>query len=1212
MKKIIFIFTILFLLNISFALNCGYDFNESGTYLMDSNLNCPSTFVFSEDNITLDCSGHSIVADSLIFNLTNRDNITIKNCNLSSFKIAEIDNSYNIVIENSTIYSAFPITILDSGNISINQNNFTYFENISSLWHEVNDSECYSNSSCWKAVSSNSMEYIYLNFQPNYGGITNLSFKFKTNAADNSSAYIIMKGYNFSSNSLSDIEENLSNNNSWNKYNYNFADFVVDSFVIIINDSNLGDEYYLDDIVITRSLPSYVVSGGSGGGGGVPSNESSSNNDSYEENNDSYEEDNLSNWFIITYFGSENELIGNINLVDVENINISNNNINGFFVGVLLNDFSDEISIFNNNINCHDFSNPRCGFGISGEGLSILVENNTFEDQLINSIKLDVNNTSIRYNTILNSEGIFLDELSELEVAFNHIKNASDGLIVSSLKNLIVENNLFEDIKYKNIDIDDVSNQLILDNNSFSGGAVLLSSINNFTLINNNFKDLFWFEDKFLKNVSILENNFTNIPYLGLHGLTNSNISQNTFYNVSFDFFGVYNTSLEKNVFQNLDDFDISYSEDLSILENNFTNVNNLHYEYLKNSVFSQNIFNKVPMNINHVFNLSILNNTFDERNLAYPNFGAVNIFNSENYEIINNSILGNDLSRGILIKDRKLNLTALDNYSAYSNEINPYFSYNSIDLTSAESAELSFYVFSTDSYSVYAKINSSEYYNILDEDSWNLITLNLTNYTGQIIDLNVTFFPDCIFGCVTFIDNITLKINDTIVWVEDFENKSFNANSSNWEILNQTQMQQKISNNYSKISGNNISGFGINVFSENVNSLILENNIISDGKVGLLVNSSNLFASNNIFYNNIGSFDLISNAFYIENSIVNITNGIFKNNSNVLFNNYENVSLFIDNYLELSNNDMYVNSLSTSSNYTIILSNATLYLGNNSLYSSNNSSEFIFKNVNIPKDSPFEINSSSFNLILLTQDDYIGNITFVQHKTLPFNLTSSSVDLKNWMDISAPEINLSQATLTIKYNETYLNENKINLNTLKIAYFNDSNGSLQFLNSSINQSGKYVQANITHFSWYGLFGDKVIEQTQSPNRNDGGGNWVGSGTNNPNKVNETKKEENLINETNSTNESTNSIVTEIEKEEVKNESKVNTPTGMFFNNINVKNILMTLLGLSVTTFIFVSIYFGFFKKSKLNYVKNYDFDTSIKNLENSFDKIDKIIKKKK
>jgi len=1210
---------------------------------MDSNLNCSdSTFVFSENNITLDCNGYSIVADSLIFNLTNCDNITIKNCNLSSFKIAEIDKSHNIVIENSTIYSAFPITILDSENISINQNNFTYFENISSLWHEVNDSECYSDSSCWKAVSSNSMEYIYLNFQPKYSlwDITNLSFKFKTNAADNSSTYIIMSGYNSSSNSFSDIEENLSNNNSWNEYNYSFADFVVDSFVIIINDSNLGDEYYLDDIVITRSLPSYVVSGGSGGGGGVPSNESSSNNDSYEENNDSYEEDNLSNWFIITYFGSENELIGGINLVNVENINISNNNINGFFVGVLLNGFSDKISIFNNNINCHDFSNPRCGLGISGEDLnSILVENNTFEDQLINSIKLDsVNNTSIRYNTILNSEGISLDELLELEVAFNHIKNASDGLIVSSLRNLIVENNLFEDIKYKNIDIDDVSNQLILDNNSFSGGAVLLSSINNSTLMNNNFKDLFWFKCEYLENVSIFENNFTNIqylelygsytfnsedssilennftdiPYLELYGLTNSNISQNTFYNVSFDFSYVYNVLLEKNVFQNLDDFDISYSEDLSILENNFTNANNLHYEYLKNSVFSQNIFNKVPININHVFNLSILNNTFDERNLTYPDFGAINIFNSKNYEIVHNSILGNDLNRGILIKDKKLNLTVLDNYSAYSNETNPYFSYNSIDLTSAKSAELSFYVFSTDHLSFLAKINSSEYYNTSDKDSWNLITLNLTNYTDQIIDLNVTFFPDCILGCVTFIDNITLKINDIIVWVEDFENKSFNANSSNWEILNQTQMQQKISNNYSKISGNNISGFGINVFSENVNSLILENNIISDGKVGLLVNNSNLFASNNIFYNNIGSFDLISNAFYIEDSIVNITNGIFKNNSNVLFNNYENVSLFIDNYLELSNNDMYVNSLSTSSNYTIILSNATLYLGNNSLYSSNNSSEFIFKNVNIPKDSPFEINSSSFNLILLTQDDYIGNITFVQHKTLPFNLTSSSVDLKNWIDISAPEINLSQATLTIKYNETYLNENKINLNTLKIAYFNDSNGSLQFLNSSINQSGKYVQANITHFSWYGLFGDKVIEQTQSPNRNDGGGNGVGSGTNNPNKVNETKKEENLINETNSTNESTNSIVTEIEKEEVKNESKVNTPTGMFFNNINVKNILITLLGLAVTTFIFVSIYFGFFKKSKLNYVKNYDFDTSIKNLENSFDKIDKIIKKKK
>jgi len=1157
MKRIIFIFTILFLLDISFALDCGYNFNESRTYLMNSNLNCSnSTFVFSEDNITLDCSGHSIVADSLIFNLTNRNNITIKNCNLSSFKIAEIDNSHNIVIENSTIYSAFPITILNySGNISINQNNFTYFENISSLWREVNDSECYSDSSCWKAVSSNSMEYIYLNFKPKYffWDITNLSFKFKTNATDNSSIYIIMSGYNVSNKSFSDIEENLSNNNSWNEYNYNFADFVVNSFVIIINDSNLGDEYYLDDIVITRSLPSYVVSGGSGGGGGGPSDESSINNDSYEENNGLYEEDNLSNWFIITYFGSENELIGGINLVDVENINISNNNINGFFVGILLNNYSDKIFIFNNNINCHDFSNPRCGFGISGESLSILIENNTFEDQLINSIKLsDVDNVSIRYNTILNSEGISLYELSELEIAFNHIKNASEGLIVSSLRNLIVENNLFEDIKYKNIDIDDVSNQSILDNNSFSGGAVLLSLIDNSTIMNNNFKDLFWFECEYLKNVSILENNFTN--------------------------------------------------------------VNNLYCEYLKNSVFSQNIFNKVPINIDHVFNLSILNNTFNERNLAYPNFGAINIFNSKNYEIVNNSILGNNLSRGIFVKDKKL-LTALDNYSAYSNETNPYFSYNSIDLTSAESAELSFYVFSADSYLVCTEINSSAYcdYNTLDEDGWDLITFNLTKYIGQIIDLNVTFSPDCIFGCVTFIDNITLKINDAIVWVEDFENKSFNANSSNWEILNQTQMQQKLSNNYSKISGNNISGFGINVFSENVNSLILENNIISDGKVGLLVNNTNLFASNNIFYNNIGSFDLISNAFYIENSIVNITNGIFKNNSNVLFNNYENVSLFIDNYLELSNNDIYVNSLSTSSNYTIILSNATLYLGNNSLYSSNNSSELIFKNVNIPKDSPFEINSSSFNLILLTQDDYIGNITIVQYKTLPFNFTSSSVDLKNWIDISAPEINLSQATLTIKYNETYLNENRINVNSLKIAYFNDSNGSLQFLNSSINQSGKYVQANITHFSWYGLFGDKIIEQTQSPNSNDGGENGGGGSTNNPNKINETKKEEtNLINETNSTNESINPIVTEIEKEEVKNESKVNTPTGMFFNNINVKNILITLLGLSVTAFIFVSIYFGFFKKSKLNYIKNYDFDTSIKNLENSFDKIDKIIKKKK
>lgn len=92
---------------------------------------------------------------------------------------------------------------------------------------------------------------------------------------------------------------------------------------------------------------------------------------------------------------------------------------------------------------------------------------------------------------------------------------------------------------------------------------------------------------------------------------------------------------------------------------------------------------------------------------------------------------------------------------------------------------------------------------------------------------------------------------------------------------------------------------------------------------------------------------------------------------------------------------------------------------------------------------------------------------------------------------------NISIFSLRVYYNDTVLNQSDINESTLAIYYYDEYDDFIQEIPSMINESGNYVQANITHFSSYGVYGIKNIDLASNTSDMDGqSGGDTGSGGN--------------------------------------------------------------------------------------------------------------------
>ncbi len=105
------------------------------------------------------------------------------------------------------------------------------------------------------------------------------------------------------------------------------------------------------------------------------------------------------------------------------------------------------------------------------------------------------------------------------------------------------------------------------------------------------------------------------------------------------------------------------------------------------------------------------------------------------------------------------------------------------------------------------------------------------------------------------------------------------------------------------------------------------------------------------------------------------------------------------------------------------------------------------------------------------TIDDYCVNIT--EHKSA--DGSASLEPLNKFFDINIDDENLVWVFIKVYYNDAQVSALGLDESSLTLHYYNETTGEWSVLeNSGVNTAENYVWANMTHFSLYGVFGDKV------------------------------------------------------------------------------------------------------------------------------------------
>ena len=105
-----------------YEVNCGDTINESK--ILDKDLNCSSNYALTigDNDITLDCKGHSILSNSKGIFISGKSNINIINCTIDANDTAIMDSSSNTSILNNKIKGY--VSMQDALPFIIKNNNF--------------------------------------------------------------------------------------------------------------------------------------------------------------------------------------------------------------------------------------------------------------------------------------------------------------------------------------------------------------------------------------------------------------------------------------------------------------------------------------------------------------------------------------------------------------------------------------------------------------------------------------------------------------------------------------------------------------------------------------------------------------------------------------------------------------------------------------------------------------------------------------------------------------------------------------------------------------------------------------------------------------------------------------------------------------------------------------------------------------------------------
>ncbi len=251
-------------------------------------------------------------------------------------------------------------------------------------------------------------------------------------------------------------------------------------------------------------------------------------------------------------------------------------------------------------------------------------------------------------------------------------------------------------------------------------------------------------------------------------------------------------------------------------------------------------------------------------------------------------------------------------------------------------------------------------------------------------------------------------------------------------------------------------------------------------------------------------------------------SNFIFPSSNLIIFSNFSDSSnisaAFIAVYDPRSSNSSMISGINGNGSFSFVFNTSILKEGIYLLKmavsdNNNNSANFSLEPFVVSNSSGTVVNavvsgSEAFigvgnaSLMLNLSRDINGSVVAAAFSGSIKGNSSGKVEVGKYLEIVADDsINsvLSSAQIKMYYDETDISG--IDEETLSVFYYNDSLNAWQKINSSVNSSGNYVDSYVSHLSFFGLFGDRIVSssvQSSGVNSGSGGGGSSYGGGSNP------------------------------------------------------------------------------------------------------------------
>lgn len=954
-------------------------------------------YTILNNNITLDCAGHTIVGNGtgIGVNVSEFDNATIINCMLSNFSSGIlINNSINSNISNNSVYdsSVAGLHLMYSNSTIINNNNF---EN---------------NGRGVDILASQGNEIISNWFVDNSWGLW-LSI-----LSDNS---IIFNNYFENDDNV--FDSNVLGNNTWNttfSCSTNVSEFNV------LDEPCMGGNYWSD----------YIVLGGADNGSGLAPYNVSPWNISEDGIGDLLIPFNSSGKIVIPgdylpllYVPVECGLInrstrlnqnlvsnGTCFIINADNIYLDFNgftitgNTSGIGVNVSNKTGVEIIGANIQNFSTGIFVDPSSGIIVSDGNISLTEKAIYFQETNLSEI----------YNNTLfdNSWGLYLDMSFDNVISQNFVFDNDIGLeLVNSEENLVYDNNF--------------SNILnALDNNNPNDWNISYSNVTN--LIGGNFSGGNFWSDYLGKDFG-----GGTYPYNKTNdGIGDSDIPYNINLTAGSDHLPLTNDDGSLSVDCPVITEDTRLIGDLTCtgetgivigadhitLDCNGHFINGTGVGAGVDVDFHQDIVIKNCNITNFYYGIRLVNTTnvdiIERNNIEFNDFYGVYIFSSTD-TLINDSTIIDDNNGVYMISssDTTISNNQIDLhkkfYGIYSYDGNELDiinnsmqqNYHGIYFVGTVNANVSNNnITDSDIYSLFLHSNSTDNYFFN-----NGLSLGLDGIWIRSSSINNQFINNTIFNHT----NHGLRCIDSGLNVFDGNMFANNSLGEDYQVYVDNSASSEFHNNQMFSSDGN-------VFMKDSDGLVLFNNTVnSTQNISLVINdSSSLTINNNTLYNNVEFNQVPSSIFnynFVQDNIMIVESSVFQMVGNNVTNN---LTILDSDSLDVRENAL-VNNLINDTTTSVFSDNVlkTLFL-------------IDFSSGTVDNNDADDVNGTSFDFETVTDSSIIGNN--IQNATVAMILHSNSDDNtlhENWLkDNVVLGLNITSSTGNNIFNNYFENDNNV------------------------------------------------------------------------------------------------------------------------------------------------------------------------------------------